>query len=191
MRTTQVTANAVVVSYWTSTSRKGWGGLINNTAGKITFQGLSTTATALISLVSTTSINDGNPHHVAFNYNRASGGANQLYIDGIQEASGNSSNVWTDSSTGFFIEAGDQLDAFWPTYVGDLWELAHYKGSQLTADEIVALAKGHSPKLVSPANLAFYAPLVRDTHDVRGGFAVNAISGTTVIPNGRELGGAV
>ena len=35
---------------------------------------------AAADIASTTSVNDGNPHHIALNYNRFSGGSNQLYI---------------------------------------------------------------------------------------------------------------
>jgi hypothetical protein len=39
----------------------------------------------------------------------------------------------------------------------------------LTAAEIASLAKGMTPDKIRPQSLVFYAPLVRDLIDVRGG----------------------
>lgn len=191
MKTTQTTSNALPFSYWGATSRNGWGMILNSGgAGKINFQGYGVTANR-ISLVSTTSVNDGNPHHVAVTYGRNNTNGCALYVDGNLEASGSSSGDWNSAGTNFFMQAGEPVDTFWPSYVGDLWDMAHWDGSPvLDSAEIAALAKGFPPHLVRPAFLEFYAPLARDVRCLKGN-ALNALSGTTVSAHGRSVGGAV
>jgi hypothetical protein len=188
LRTTQTTANTAPLAYWGATSRSGWGFLLNSTANKVRFLGYAAAANA-VDITSTTSVNDGNPHHVAVRYNRANGGTCQLLIDGTQEATANASQLWTSPSTDFFIQAGDTIDTFWPTYIGDLWEIAHWTAN-LTDDEISALSKGYPPQLIRPGSLQFYAPLVRDTKDLKGN-VLNAISGTSAAVHGKMIGGAI
>lgn len=192
MRSTQATASAVPLGYWGSTSRNGWAFILNpsGAANKLQAVCYPNNSTPAVSMVSTASLNDGNPHHIALNYNRANGGANALFIDGVQDKTGNSAAAWTTASTGFFIQAGDQVDTFWATYVGDLWDVGHW-GAQLAADEIAALAKGFSPKLIKPSSSLFYAPLANDAHDLRQAAPVNALVGTSVAAPGPALGGAV
>ena len=55
----------------------------------------------------------------------------------------------------------------------------------LTADEILSLNAGVSPALVRPQSLVFYAPLVRDLQDVRGGLAITNNNGATVVDHPR------
>jgi hypothetical protein len=50
----------------------------------------------------------------------------------------------------------------------------------LTAAEIASLAKGMTCDKVRPQNLAFYAPLIRDLIDVKGGLAIANNNGATV-----------
>lgn len=44
----------------------------------------------------------------------------------------------------------------------------------LTDDEVASLAKGFRPCRVRPQNLVFYAPLIRDVIDARGGITLTA-----------------
>ena len=50
----------------------------------------------------------------------------------------------------------------------------------LTAAEIASLAKGMTPDKIRPQNLVFYAPLVRNLQDVKGGLAITNNNGATV-----------
>jgi hypothetical protein len=50
----------------------------------------------------------------------------------------------------------------------------------LTAAEIASLAKGMTCDKVRPQSLVFYAPLVRDLIDQKGGFAITNNNGATV-----------
>lgn len=53
----------------------------------------------------------------------------------------------------------------------------------LTADEIASLAKGFACNKVRPQSLVFYAPLVRNLVDVRGGLAITNNNTATVSDN--------
>ncbi|WP_292322644.1 LamG-like jellyroll fold domain-containing protein [Mesorhizobium sp.] len=194
MKTTQTTVNAAAVVYWDTSSRWGFGFILNNTAGKLLVQGYSSSSTPAIQLLSTTTVNDGNWHSIVFNYNRANGGANALFIDGTQEASGNSGALWNKLGNNLPFVLGDSLDTFWPSYVGEIAEVAHWadaSNSQLNADEIEALGlprNGFSPRLIRPTSLIFHAPVVRETRELRAGLAGNTTGGS-VSDHPRVLGG--
>lgn len=187
-RTTQTTTNSYLLTHWNSSSRNGWGLINNNTANKTTFIGYSSAAQRIL-LTSTTTINDGVWHHVAANYNRNSGGANALYVDGVNEASGNSSGAWTTAATNYWIAAGVGEEGFWPTMVGEVAAIGHWDAN-LSADEIAALAKGFSPKIIRPESLIFHAPCVRETHELVAGLTGNATGGD-VAPHCRVVGGSI
>ena len=55
-----------------------------------------------------------------------------------------------------------------------IWSVA------LTAAEIASLAKGMTPDKIRPQSLVFYAPLVRDLIDQKGGLAITNNSAATV-----------
>lgn len=59
-----------------------------------------------------------------------------------------------------------------------IWNVA------LTAAEITSLVRGVSPLLIRPSALIFYAPLIRELIDVRGGATLTA-TGTTVVDHPR------
>ncbi|MER9306789.1 LamG-like jellyroll fold domain-containing protein [Mesorhizobium sp. M0496] len=187
MKTTQVTANTAPLSYWNSSSRVGFGFICNNTTpNKILVVGYTTSSTQMINLESTTSINDGNWHSIAFNYNRNPGGACALFIDGVQEAAGNSAGSWVTVGSGYAICIGDNVSTFWASYIGDIAQIGHWT-AQLTADEIAAIAKGFAPPRVRPANLIFHAPIIRETGELKAGFAAT-VTGATVSEHCRIVG---
>lgn len=55
----------------------------------------------------------------------------------------------------------------------------------LTAAEIASLAKGMTCDKVRPQNLVFYAPLIRDLLDQKGGLVITNNNGATVAPHPR------
>jgi hypothetical protein len=71
---------------------------------------------------------------------------------------------------------GGTVGLFWDGKVADagVWNAA------LTADEIASLAKGMTCDKVRPQSLVFYAPLVRDLQDVRGGLTITNNNTATV-----------
>ena len=55
----------------------------------------------------------------------------------------------------------------------------------LTAAEVASLAMGASCDKVRPQSLVFYAPLVRDLLDIRGGLSLTNTNGATVVSHAR------
>ena len=70
------------------------------------------------------------------------------------------------------------------TIDGDLSEIAIWDAA-LAQDEVVALAKGAAAYLVRPHALRFYAPLIRDLTDIRGGLAITNNNSATVTTHPR------
>lgn len=190
MKTTQVTVNAVPLSLWTAGSRSGIGFLLNNTLNKMTVQCYGGTGTPAISMTSSQSVNDGAWHDIVLNWNMANGGNNALYIDGAAAVNANAGAAWF-GSVDSLPYLGDSNDPFWPSFVGEIAELAYWFDRQLVADEIAALAKGFSPLSIFPpgagGGLAFYAPLVRDAEDHLRGGSLSSV-GTTVSDHPRIIG---
>jgi len=64
-------------------------------------------------------------------------------------------------------------------FTGDIAEIGIWNAA-LTADEIASLAKGMTCDKIRPQNLVFYAPLVRDLNDQKGGLTITNNNGATV-----------
>jgi hypothetical protein len=62
---------------------------------------------------------------------------------------------------------------------GDIAEVGVWNAA-LTAAEVASLAKGMTCDKVRPQSLVFYAPLVRDLQDVRGGLTITNNNTATV-----------
>ena len=62
---------------------------------------------------------------------------------------------------------------------GDLAEVGIWNAA-LTAAEIASLAKGMTCDKVRPQSLVFYAPLIRNLQDVRGGLTITNHNTATV-----------
>ena len=67
---------------------------------------------------------------------------------------------------------------------GDLSEVAMWNEA-LTQSEVDALAKGAAAYLVRPHALRFYAPMIRDLTDIRGGLAITNTNSATVTTHPR------
>lgn len=79
---------------------------------------------------------------------------------------------------GYFDTAG-------PAYMdGRIAEVGVWNAA-LTAAEIASLADGFTCDKVRPQNLVFYAPLVRDLQDVRGGLTITNNNSATVATHPR------
>jgi hypothetical protein len=57
--------------------------------------------------------------------------------------------------------------------------------TNLNVDEITSLAKGMPCNSVRPSSLSFYAPLVRDLIDIRGGVTITNNNTATVAAHPR------
>jgi hypothetical protein len=62
-----------------------------------------------------------------------------------------------------------------------LWNVA------LTAAEVASLAKGFKPTRIRPQSLVFYAPLIRNLQDTRGGLALTNNNAATVADHPRVI----
>lgn len=180
LKSTQ-TGPSHILDNWNTSSRNGLGFILEST-GKVSALAYDNT-TARVNLQSTSAVNNGSWHHVAFNWNRAAAGSNALYIDGVSEATGNTGAAWQFLGAPYI---GDPQDAFWTTYAGDIAEHAVYERN-LTADEITTLSKGYSPRCVALDVLNMYCPFVRDEHNKLDGF-IGTVVGTTVSSHPRIMG---
>ncbi len=103
--------------------------------------------------------------------NAVSGGANTTTvnvtdIDTLSIGSGYSNSTSNNPINGRMCEVG-------------IWSAA------LTAEEIASLAKGMTCDKVRPQNLVFYAPLVRDLIDAKGGLTITNNNTATVATHPR------
>ena len=107
-----------------------------------------------------------------------------LYSGGQQLAPFTQTNTLTGSIINAVIpqingrNGANNMNAFNASEIG-VWNDA------LTAAEIASLAKGITCDKIRPQNLVFYAPLVRDLIDQKGGLAINNNNGATVAPHPR------
>jgi hypothetical protein len=117
---------------------------------------------------------DSTWHHIAITWDDSTG---RLYVDGTQVASGGSMGTPQDLNR---VSVGALLRAS---------ALAHFNGSMAecgawnataTAAEIASLAKGMTCDKVRPQSLVFYAPLVRDLIDAKGGLTITNNNSATV-----------
>lgn len=187
IRTTQAVTNVVPLSYWSATSRNGWGFILTNT-GQTGFIAYASSAQRL-NLSSTTAVNTGADFHICARYGRFSGNGCQLFINGSLENNAAASGSWASAGQHFFLQAGDQVDTFWPSFIGEIWDVAHWANTAtvLSDDEVVALSKGISPLLIRPSELLSYSPLITNAKDLKGN-VINSQTTTTYTPHGRRLG---
>ena len=104
-----------------------------------------------------------------------------VYLDGGSSATGTATrtpNLATQIQIGIF--AGDNIQYFdgRMAEVG-IWNVA------LTAEEIASLADGFTCDKVRPQSLVFYAPLVRDLIDHKGGLTITNNNTATVAAHPR------
>jgi hypothetical protein len=80
---------------------------------------------------------------------------------------------------------GTALNAGTPPYMtGQIAEVGIWNVA-LTAAEIASLAKGMTCDKVRPQSLVFYAPLIRDLQDTKGGLIITPVNNPTVAPHPR------
>jgi hypothetical protein len=101
-----------------------------------------------------------------------------LYFNGSSIAT-NGQNIGTqNAATSILVGARDAagISNFFPGQIAEvgIWSAA------LTAAEIASLAKGMTCDKIRPQSLVFYAPLVRDLNDAKGGLTITNNNGATV-----------
>ena len=92
------------------------------------------------------------------------------------------SSAWSSTSIGVqqqngVINTGTHFDGL--IAEAGIWNVA------LTDDEIASLAKGMTCNLVRPQSLVFYAPLIRELQDIKGGLTLTNNNTATVADHTR------
>ena len=117
---------------------------------------------------------DNTFHHIAISWDNSTG---RLYVDGAEVVSGGSMGTLQDLNRigiGAFVRASIALH-----FDGEIAECGMWSAT-LTQPEIASLAKGMTCNLVRPQSLAFYAPLMRNLQDVKGGLTLTNNNTATV-----------
>lgn len=90
----------------------------------------------------------------------------------------------TPSSISLTSIGGTSNAAGFTAFNGQIAEAAMWNAT-LTADEIKSLAQGFKPTRIRPQSLKFYAPLVRDLHDLRDALTITNNNTVTVADHPR------
>lgn len=118
-------------------------------------------------------------NHFAASTASASTNDIKIYANGTQGVNQITGNTLTLSTVNAIVpqingrNGVNNLSTFSAAEVG-IWNAA------LTAAEIASLAKGMTCDKIRPQNLVFYAPLVRDIIDQKGGLTITNNNGATV-----------
>ena len=84
------------------------------------------------------------------------------------------------------LSEGSQLAQPVLLLYGSIAEAAIWSAA-LTDDEILSLAKGFTPDQIRPQSLVFYAPLIRELQDLRGGLTITNNNGANVSNHPRVI----
>lgn len=99
------------------------------------------------------------------------------YLNGVAGSANTTSFAPTGISSVFI--GANSLTAVAAPHNGRIAECGIWNVA-LTAAEIAALARGLTPDKIRPQSLVFYAPLIRDLVDLRGGLTITNNNGATV-----------
>ncbi len=109
-----------------------------------------------------------------------------FYVDGTSAGTDTSVSMSNNNPTITSIGATDGSGAgSWQQhFVGDIAEAAIWLGT-LNAAQVTSLAKGMSADKVAPENLTFYAPMIRELHDVSSATTITNNNSATVAAHPR------
>jgi hypothetical protein len=130
-----------------------------------------------ISVTSTTGCTSGTWHNAC--YVESSSTSRTIYLDGGSSATNTTSATYTGLDR-LNIGAFNALEPF----SGEIAQVGIWNAA-LTADEITSLAKGMACDKVRPQSLVFYAPLIRDLIDAKGGLTITNNNTATVATHPR------
>ena len=126
-------------------------------------------------------------NHFAASTASASANDFKIYANGTQGTNQITGNTLTSAITNAIVpqingrNGANNLSGFSAAEVG-IWTAA------LTAAEIASLAKGMTCDKVRPQNLVFYAPLVRNLQDAKGGLTITNNNSATAANHPRVYG---
>ena len=101
-----------------------------------------------------------------------------VYRDGGSSAT-NTDNIGSQNTADSIAIGARSNGSFGLFFNGDIADVGVWNVA-LNADEIASLADGMTCDKVRPQSLVFYAPLVRDLQDVRGGLTITNNNSATV-----------
>jgi len=102
----------------------------------------------------------------------------QAYLYGISGTTNTQTSGTQDTANAVVVGA---------SFIGDVAEVGVWNVA-LTAAEIASLAKGVRCDSIRPQSLTFYAPLVRELHDIEGGLTLGNPSSIPVSDHPRIYG---
>jgi hypothetical protein len=156
--------------YWDISAR---GADAGDPVGLAVYDGVSAQVT-----LSTTSYSANTWHHACGVFTSAT--SRTIYLDAGGSATGTTNltpnQTINASIIGVFIDSSGNLSQY---FNGNIAEVGIWNAA-LTAAEIASLAKGMTCDKIRPQNLVFYAPLVRDLNDQKGGLVITNNNGATV-----------
>jgi len=151
----------------------GVDGTTNGAQARFIARSNNTSGTGEINLGGGTAF-DSTWHHIAITWDDSTG---RLYVDGTEVSNGGSMGTPQDLNR---IAIGAILRASPLGYFNGSMAECGIWNATATDDEIASLAKGMTCDKVRPQSLVFYAPLVRDLQDVRGGLTITNTHTATV-----------
>jgi hypothetical protein len=101
-----------------------------------------------------------------------------IYVGGISRAT-NTTDIGSQNTMDEYLVGARRATTIALHYTGRIADAAIWNVA-LTAAEIASLADGMTCDKVRPQSLVFYAPLIRDLQDVRGGLTITNNNTATV-----------
>jgi hypothetical protein len=153
--------------------------LATDTNGTINAFSVNLSLNAANIAASTSSFMNGSWFHAAAVF--SADNSRTVYLDAGSSAN-NTNSVDVDSSFVTQVRIGRrhlQTGNATGFFTGDIAEVGIWNAA-LTAAEIASLAKGMTCDKVRPQSLVFYAPLIRELQDLRGGLAITNNNTATV-----------
>jgi len=150
-------------------------------SGSVINAGSSNSGGTVASVNSTTTFTDGQWSHACGVY--ASDSSRTAFCNGGGAATNTTLIATTPGFVDLFVgtRPSPNLGGF---FTGDIAEVGIWNVA-LTAAEIASLAKGMTCDKVRPQSLVFYAPLVRNLQDAKGGLTITNNGGATVATHPR------
>jgi hypothetical protein len=118
-----------------------------------------------------------NARHIAATFSPST--FSRVYLDGSQDAERTSGVPASIADLNLYGLSFGGLPGASLFFNGTIAEVGIWNAA-LTAAEIASLAKGMTCDKIRPQNLVFYAPLVRDLIDQKGGLTITNNNGATV-----------
>lgn len=188
-----VTAAPLTISLWfyTTTTAKAIGmATICDSVGDTGFRvsGQIPNSTSYVQVAALNTINNFGLANSTANYSAnawqhscavfASSTSRTSYLNG-GNAGTNTTSVTPASVTQFLIGVNRSFSTYSNYFVGRIADVGVWNAA-LTAAEVASLAARAACSKVRPASLIFYAPLIRDLVDIKGGRAITNNNAATV-----------